>query len=180
MISGRANTTATDELEQGREQLGLELRSLIRCEDPGCAVTSNPVIVESASHRRGGNVAKRNGFRPARKSIDDCEAVTVAFTQREDDYIHVDMIESTIRRYEVSRGLLHMSRDLGLLTVNAIFRSNGNVLVKVRPDIPLTDQAVCNLRAWVRRTMKNVEDASTQRYRNVRTDSFARKFAVNF
>lgn len=95
----------------------------------------------------------------------------VARLQRTND-VHMDVVEAPVRSKKLSRLKFDVGQYLTLLAVRAVSRPCSNVAVQVGPDIPLSDNAVCDLRIRVRWIMEEVENLLPESYWNIGPNRF--------
>lgn len=111
-----------EEFRQFREQGAIELAASVRCNGRRDAKTGDPTVDQSARNGFGGDVADRDGFWPARKTVDGGEAIRETSAGRKRaDQIDMNVAESFVGRRDVTNSGFVVPLDFASLAGDAFF-----------------------------------------------------------
>ena len=125
------------------------MRPAIGGQSSGDAMILNPPHYEGVDDglsRYGGDW---DGGRPSRKTIHDCEKVSVAIRERHGDQVQMHMFEPSVGHREFTDRGHRVPDDLGLLAWDTLPGPSGHVLVHGRPHYLGLDGLLRPLDAWM-------------------------------
>ena len=150
-----------DQLRQGSEKGGLELRPLVGRYRERCAKIGNPIVKENFSNHSSLHITHRDCNWPSGKTVYGRQAVLQSVDERQLYNVHMHMIEAFVGFFKTAELCAVVTMHLGFLAWFAISAPAGGVLPNPRPAELLRERTGGGSTAGVRKVMHDVEGLAT-------------------